>query len=108
MFSREAQRSVGLSLGMNAITQEAPATPTTIADRVHLVVASLPRERAAEVLEFAQSMVETDEAEETEDDRRWEELLDKAHTMPKFQAFVEQVERDIAAGLTEPLDLDRM
>jgi len=75
---------------------------TSLAREAARLVDSLPREKARALIEYARYLA--DKAGEEEWDRQFSEPKYRR----KFRALVAQVERDIAAGKTEPLDLDRL
>lgn len=70
----------------------------TVAEQTAELVAALPPGKAEEVLDFARFLAERIEEE------AWRERLDNAHKLPKFRAFVEDVEREIAEGKATPMD----
>lgn len=74
----------------------------TIADQVHELVRSMPKEKAQSILDYAQFLAERASEE------RWDELFERSAKSPKFQTFVEDVRKRMEAGETEPLDLDKL
>jgi hypothetical protein len=65
---------------------------STIADQVHELVRSLPKEKARSILDDAQDMAERTSEE------RWEELFDQSAKSPNFKAFLEDVRQRYSAG----------
>ena len=74
----------------------------TIAEQTAKLVESLPPDKAETVLEFARLLAER------ADDEEWDRQFKRAATSPKFKAFLEKVEREIAEGKGTPLDLDQL
>jgi hypothetical protein len=62
----------------------------------------LSDEGAKEILEHVRRLVEK------EDDESWERAVESAVKKPKFAAYMEEVERDIREGRSEPFDESRL
>jgi hypothetical protein len=72
---------------MSEITAEAVALLEQLSD-----------EGAKEIIAQARRLVEK------EDDESWDRVVDRCADSPKLAAFFESADREIAAGLAEPLD----
>jgi hypothetical protein len=75
---------------------------TKLAEEAARLVDMLPEEKAQALLEYARYLAEKADEEE------WERQFADPKYRPKLQALMEEVEREIAAGQTEPLDLERL
>jgi hypothetical protein len=75
---------------------------TKLAQEAARLVEMLPEDKAQALLEYARYLV--DKA----DDEEWDRKFSDPQYRPKLSALMEQVEREIAAGRTEPLNLDRL
>ena len=71
---------------------------------------SLPPGKAAELLDFARSLAGKGEMKEKEldGDVEWERIINDPRPRPKLTAKINELEKLIAEGKDEPLDLDRM
>jgi hypothetical protein len=74
----------------------------SVAEETAAVVEQLPPNQAQSVLEFALFLAEKLA------DAEWDKRLESAHTLPKFRAFVADAERNLAAGKSEPMDVDQL
>jgi hypothetical protein len=75
---------------------------TKLAQEAAQLIDMLPDDKAQALLDYARYLVERAEEEE------WERKFSDTRYRPKLMALMEQVEREIAAGRTEPLDPDRL
>jgi hypothetical protein len=75
---------------------------TKLVEEAARLVAMLPEDKAQALLEYARYLV--DKADEEE----WERRFSDAKYRPKFSATLQEVESEIAAGQTEPLDPTRL
>ena len=75
----------------------------SVAEETAAVVDRLPPSKAQSVLDFARFL-----AEKLSDDDEWEKRLETAHTLPKFRAFIENAECEIAEGKSIPMDMDKL
>lgn len=71
---------------------------TAIAEETMKLVETLPSDKAQALLEFARYLVERADEEE------WERKFNDPKYRPKFNAFLEEAEREIREGKTEPLE----
>ena len=83
-------------------TRRKKKTSRTVVKETARIVESLPADKAEELLDYAKYLAER--AEEAEWDRRFSDPKYDA----KFNALLAEVDEEIAAGRTEPLDLDRL
>ena len=74
----------------------------TTAQQTARIVRSLPPAKASAVLDYARYL-----AEKT-DDESWDAATRKVGKSRKFRALAAKVERDIARGKAEPMDLRRL
>jgi hypothetical protein len=74
----------------------------SVAEETAAVVEQLAPEQARSVLEFARFLAER------QADNQWEQRLSTAHELPKFRNFIAEAERELAAGRSEPMDLDKL
>ena len=63
---------------------------------------ALPADKAQALLEYARYLIEK------ADEEAWDRKFADPKYRPKLQAMMEEAEREIAAGKTEPLDPRRM
>jgi hypothetical protein len=75
---------------------------TKLAEEAAQLIEMLPDDKAQALLEFARYLV--DKADEEE----WQKRFSDPTYRPKLAAMLEEVEREIAAGRTEPLDPKRL
>jgi hypothetical protein len=75
---------------------------TKLAEEAARLVEMLPDDKAQALLEYARYLVEK------ADDEEWERKFSDPRYRPKLTALMEEVEREIAAGQTEPLDPQRL
>ena len=73
-----------------------------IAQRTVELLRTLPPQRAQAALDFVEHL-----AQKTADEQ-WEKRLDSAADSPRFRAMAEQIERDIADGQDETMDVERL
>jgi hypothetical protein len=73
---------------------------TKLAEEAARLVDSLPPEKAQAIVEFARYLA--DKADED----AWQARVTSPRHAPKLEAMMADVEREIAAGAGEPLDLD--
>jgi hypothetical protein len=72
----------------------------SLAEEAARLVALLPEDKARALLEYARYLAEKADEEE------WERKFADPRYRPKLTAMMEEVEREIAAGKTAPLDPD--
>src|ERR1041385_1232776 len=77
-------------------------TMTKLAEEVARLVNMLPEDKAQALLEYARYLAE--KADEEECERKFAD----PKCRPKLSALMGEVEREIAAGQSEPLDLERL
>ncbi len=75
---------------------------TKLAEEAARLVDMLPEDKAQALLEYARYLA--DRADEEE----WERKFADEKYRPRLTAMMEDVEREIAAGQTEPLDPERL
>lgn len=75
---------------------------TKLAEEAARLVDTLPVDRALALLEYARYLAEKTDEEE------WERKFTDEKYRPRLTAMMEEVEREIAAGESEPLDLERL
>ena len=75
---------------------------TKLAEEAARLVDMLPEDKAKALLEYARYLA--DKADEEE----WERKFADPKYRPKLMAMMEEVEREIAAGQSEPLDPNRL
>ncbi len=75
----------------------------SVAEETAAVVDRLPPGKAQSVLDFARFL-----ADKLSDDDEWDKRLEIAHTLPKFKAFIENAELQMAEGKSIPMDMDKL
>jgi hypothetical protein len=75
---------------------------TKLAEEAARLAELLPEDKAQALLVYARYLGEKADEEE------WERKFADPQYQPKLQALMEEVEREIAAGQTEPLDPKRL
>lgn len=75
---------------------------TEIAEETARLVELLPEDKARALLDYARYLAEKADEEE------WQRKFTDPRYRPRLSAMVAEVEREIAAGLDEPLDPDRL
>ena len=75
---------------------------TKLAEEAARLVEMLPEDKAQALLEYARYLVEKADEEE------WQRKFSDPRYRPKLTGLMEEVEREIAAGQTEPLDPQRL
>lgn len=74
----------------------------TLAEKAASLVAGLPAEKAASVVEYAEYLAEK------ADEEAWARRFEAAANSPRFAATVRKVESDISQGRAEPMDFERL
>lgn len=74
----------------------------TLVEEAVRIVESLPPDKAQALLEYARYLAEKAEEE------AWERRFTDPKYAPKLTALMAEVEQDIAAGKSEPLDPNRL
>ena len=92
----------GETVNKTATKQKKKKPSKTVVKETVRIVESLPADKAEALLDYAMYLAER--ADEAEWDRRFSDPKYDA----KFSALLAEVEEEIAAGRTEPLDLDRL
>ncbi len=75
---------------------------SAVADEAARLAASLPPDKAQALLEYARYLAEKAEEE------GWERRFSDPRYAKKFQAMLDETDREIAQGKTEPLDPKRL
>ena len=74
----------------------------SVAEETIQLVKSLSPEKAAALLDYARYLAEKADEEE------WERKFSAAKYRPKLQKRLAEVDREIAQGQSEPMDLERL
>jgi hypothetical protein len=74
---------------------------TKLAEEAARIVDRLPQEKAEALLDYARYL------EERADEEAWQARFASPRHREKLTALMETVEREIAPGLDQPLDLER-
>src|SRR5207302_6828243 len=92
-----------LSPGLTgAVLRAYNVSMTKLAEEAARLVDMLPEDKAQALLEYARYLVEKADEEE------WQRRFTDPKHHPKLSALMAEVEREIAAGQSEPLDLERL
>jgi hypothetical protein len=75
---------------------------TKLAEEAARLVELLPEDKAQALIEYARYLA--DKA----DEEAWERRFNDPKYRPRLSAVMQEVEREIAAGQAEPLDLTQM